>query len=589
MSYLTGILNPDEVQKHHEVLTLDADMLDEQMSSSPEDEDDMTPGSDEEIDELEDESDEDDDYTERSPGAMKRSGAHDSSEGGDENVLEGVRTDGIHRLGQDQEKPDKPRKPPAPRKKAERHDRRIDLGLLDHKAHPDCPDTLGCLPDTNGRPQHTLPVILRCAILGSPRKRLTIREIYATMEAKYPYYKTAGQTWKQSVRHHLSLNRLFERQPRPVTDPGFGSYWTVNLLAPPGTKRPRKRGRQNKSDPSKSTSPKEGEGTIIIPQPTKFQFQPQSHPPPPPPPLPEPQVKSFNNPRAPHQYQPSMGSIPSPPPSSSSSQAYPVHDNSRQLSPRHARHSHLNHKPHMQHHSHSPYSHKYSHHSNGNVHNHHSHHASHSPQHPRQPHSRYSHSEHEGERQRSLHRFRSASPGTPTSGHGSGSIYPPSSRDSDPDDLSMTMQEDTAPFATVSDDEFESEEETSRGQHRRTSLQSNFIPTRPSSIFSLPTFNNSEKSKEDIIEHMRQEIATLRRTSAEAVSTSIRLSEQLANANLEVARSREAMRDLEDMVQDEVMKRRDADRQKEIEADRRRAAEQALSSLAIRSPARMRT
>jgi hypothetical protein len=28
-----------------------------------------------------------------------------------------------------------------------------------------------------------------------------------------------------------------------VTDPGFGSYWTVNLEAPPGTKRPRKRGR----------------------------------------------------------------------------------------------------------------------------------------------------------------------------------------------------------------------------------------------------------------------------------------------------------------------------------------------------------
>lgn len=30
-----------------------------------------------------------------------------------------------------------------------------------------------------------------------------------------------------------------------MTDPGFGSYWTVNLEAPPGTKRPRKRGRPN--------------------------------------------------------------------------------------------------------------------------------------------------------------------------------------------------------------------------------------------------------------------------------------------------------------------------------------------------------
>ncbi|ESK92674.1 forkhead box protein c2 [Moniliophthora roreri MCA 2997] len=124
----------------------------------------------------------------------------------------------------------------------------------DHKPHPNCPDTLACLPDTDGRPQHTLPVILRCAILGSPRKRLTIREIYAAMEGKYAYYRTAGSTWKQSVRHHLSLNRLFERQPRPVTDPGFGSYWTVNLAAPPGTKRPRKRGRPNKN---KDTATKE--------------------------------------------------------------------------------------------------------------------------------------------------------------------------------------------------------------------------------------------------------------------------------------------------------------------------------------------
>ncbi len=154
-----------------------------------------------------------------------------------------------------------------------------------HEPHPDCPDTLACLPDTNGRPQHTLPVILRCAILGSPKKRLTIREIYAAMEKKYPYYKTAGPAWKvryhflsyfsknillfslvyitqttlsslsaqQSVRHHLSLNRLFERQPRPATDPGFGSYWTVNLEAPPGTKRPRKRGRTQKDTPPQPT------------------------------------------------------------------------------------------------------------------------------------------------------------------------------------------------------------------------------------------------------------------------------------------------------------------------------------------------
>lgn len=68
-----------------------------------------------------------------------------------------------------------------------------------HPKHDNCPDTLDCLPDTDGRPQHTLPVILRCAILGSPKQRLTIREIYAAMEKKYSYYTTAGPAWKVSV------------------------------------------------------------------------------------------------------------------------------------------------------------------------------------------------------------------------------------------------------------------------------------------------------------------------------------------------------------------------------------------------------
>ena len=67
---------------------------------------------------------------------------------------------------------------------------------IEHKEHPHCPSSLHCLRDTDGRPPHTLPVILRCTILGSPNKKLTIREIYAAMENKYPWYKTAGNAWK---------------------------------------------------------------------------------------------------------------------------------------------------------------------------------------------------------------------------------------------------------------------------------------------------------------------------------------------------------------------------------------------------------
>lgn len=76
------------------------------------------------------------------------------------------------------------------------------------------------------------------------------------------------------MRHHLSLNRLFERQPRPVTDPGFGSYWTVNLLAPPGTKRPRKRGRPNKTPATQDDAKKRGRPRRDDPTPTRDDARP---------------------------------------------------------------------------------------------------------------------------------------------------------------------------------------------------------------------------------------------------------------------------------------------------------------------------
>ncbi|KAJ7799578.1 hypothetical protein B0H14DRAFT_2465814 [Mycena olivaceomarginata] len=105
-------------------------------------------------------------------------------------------------------------------------------------------DSLACLPDAKGSeaPPYPLHTILRCAILGSPNQRLLVQEIYIAMEEKFPYYRTAGVDWKHSVRHQLSLKRLFVRQRRSLDDPGRGSYWTINLQTPQGNKRLRKRG-----------------------------------------------------------------------------------------------------------------------------------------------------------------------------------------------------------------------------------------------------------------------------------------------------------------------------------------------------------
>ncbi|KAF5385324.1 hypothetical protein D9615_001197 [Tricholomella constricta] len=338
----------------------------------------------------------------------------------------------------------------------------------DHESHPDCPDSLACLPDTDGRPQHTLPVILRCAILGSPRKRLTIREIYAAMEAKYSYYKTAGPTWKQSVRHHLSLNRLFERQPRPVTDPGFGSYWTVNLTAPPGTKRPRKRGRQSKEAADGSPLPpkKRGRPRKILP------------------PIDTDELQKFEP---------------------------PDEDEDKNDS--------------------------------------------------------------------------RIGPVASTSTHGQ---KEPVQRDRDHGGDKQEYEEDQD-AGYGSEDDYESEEEVIHPMDRRNSLigLSGYAPSRSTQPYSLPPFSTLRNgaSTDSIIDSMQAEIAGLRRQSAEAVSLSLRLSEQLVHAQAESSRTRAALRTIERMLEDESKRRREAEKAIDNEEKRRRKAEEALNELLAQSPA----
>ncbi|EAU92528.2 hypothetical protein CC1G_06539 [Coprinopsis cinerea okayama7 len=374
------------------------------------------------------------------------------------------------------------RSAPVQRSNAQKH--------YDHAPHPDCPDTLACLPDTDGRPQHTLPVILRCAILGSPRKRLTIREIYAAMEEKYSYYKTAGPTWKQSVRHHLSLNRLFERQPRPVTDPGFGSYWTVNLSAPPGTKRPRKRGRGNKdANASQNNAAQIGAAAVASPAPI-----PASTPIHGPPSAVLHQGPS-RHPIVMNGHPVSMvPSIPSP----TLLRAAPP------------------------------------------------------------PISMAVKPESFGEPSQRPGRLRKSS-------NARGST-PLSSHDGEDDDESIRYG-DAPP---ESGDDYDSEEGSMNGQggpyDRRDSLGiTPYPPPRSAQMFSLPPITSLDKSasssSDNVVERLQNEIDTLRRQSAEAVSVSLRLSEQLSQAQAEVSRSRAAVRDLEDMLHSETLRRKDLEQQ----------------------------
>ena len=94
----------------------------------------------------------------------------------------------------------------------------------EHDPHPDCPNALSCLADTADRPGYTYPILVKCAILGSAHRRLEIREIYQVLSEKYPFFKADDKTWKQSIRHCLSLHASFVPTKRPIGAPGWGSW-----------------------------------------------------------------------------------------------------------------------------------------------------------------------------------------------------------------------------------------------------------------------------------------------------------------------------------------------------------------------------
>ncbi|WWD02725.1 hypothetical protein V865_000767 [Kwoniella europaea PYCC6329] len=114
------------------------------------------------------------------------------------------------------------------------------------------------------KPDLTHVQAIRLVIAASPRGKMTLSQIYQAFEERWPWHKTAGMTWKNSIRHNLSLNDCFINVEKATAQGGGkGGYWIVDNSQSGRTARKLKRSAPNPnsnltskeypSSPTKST------------------------------------------------------------------------------------------------------------------------------------------------------------------------------------------------------------------------------------------------------------------------------------------------------------------------------------------------
>lgn len=140
----------------------------------------------------------------------------------------------------------------------------------------------------------------------------------------------------------------------------------------------------------------------------------------------------------------------------------------------------------------------------------------------------------------------------------------------------------------VSEEDYESEEDMVQPIHpldRRRSLVglTEYGSGASYQPFTLPSFSSLGDKSEIYLDRMQSELASLRRQSSEAVSVSLRLSEQLAQAQADASRTRADLRTVEIMLEEEGRQRRKAERALDDEVRRRHTAEEALSTMLMQT------
>eukprot|EP00039_Didymoeca_costata_P025605 m.13940 g.13940 ORF g.13940 m.13940 type:complete len:429 (-) comp4955_c0_seq1:139-1425(-) len=77
------------------------------------------------------------------------------------------------------------------------------------------------------KPPYSFPCLIGLALRTAPTGKMSVSQIYEYVTGRFPFFITAKPGWKNSVRHNLSLNKVFCKFERTPGDDGKGALWGV--------------------------------------------------------------------------------------------------------------------------------------------------------------------------------------------------------------------------------------------------------------------------------------------------------------------------------------------------------------------------
>ncbi|WWC91982.1 uncharacterized protein L201_006936 [Kwoniella dendrophila CBS 6074] len=123
--------------------------------------------------------------------------------------------------------------------------------------------TEGDAPGYDCKPPYPYHEMIRHAIENAPDCRLQLSQIYSSIADRFPFFKTLDEKktagWQNSIRHNLSLKKMFVRVNKPDNVPddsgGKGGWWTVQ----PGVPDEGRPGRKAKAKKAKADAAENAE------------------------------------------------------------------------------------------------------------------------------------------------------------------------------------------------------------------------------------------------------------------------------------------------------------------------------------------